>query len=163
MDPVLSLFGSQAGAARVAYRTFLAEGLRLPAPIDLSGSGLRNWLGQWVHLSTVRSGREAWGRDERLLGSPLFVEQVCRGAHTPTSATSVASPGRLHEVLATVAAAHGVPVGLIASRSLQPAAVSARAAFCRQAVDLLGCTLTAAAQSLGVSRTSVARALLRSA
>jgi len=163
VDPVLARFGSQAGAARAAYRSFLAEGLRAPTPIALSGSGLRLWLGQWLHLPIVRSGREVWGRDERLLGSPPFIEQACRRALTPTSAARVASPGQLHELLATVAAAHGVPVGLIASRSLQPAAVAARAAFCRQAVDLLGCTLTAAAQSLGISRTSVARALLRCA
>jgi REP element-mobilizing transposase RayT len=163
VDPVLALFGSQAGVARAAYRSFLAEGLRVPAPIDLSGSGLRLWLGRWLHLPNVRSGREVWGRDERLLGSPPFVEQVCRRALTPTSATCVASPEQLHELLASVAAAHGVPVGLIASRSLQPAAVAARAAFCRKAVDLLGCTLTTAAQSLGISRTSVARALLRPA
>jgi REP element-mobilizing transposase RayT len=159
VDAVLALFGSRVGKARAAYRSFLVEGLRSPAPDNLGGGALRSWLGKWLHLPVARSGRENWSCDERVLGSAVFVESVCGGA--APRATDVVSKELLGELLSQVAGAHGVPVGLVASRSLRPAAVAARAAFCRRAVELRGCTLSAVAAHLGISRSSVARALAR--
>ncbi len=161
VEPVLALYGSRVGQARAAYRSFLAEGLGLPAPKNLGGGALRSWLGKWVHLPVARNGRENWSRDERVLGSAVFVESV-RGRVAPCVPADAVSEDTLQDLLRQVAAAHSVPVGLVASRSLRPAAVAARTAFCRQAVSLRGCTLSAVAAHLGISRSSVARALARS-
>ena len=159
VDAVLALYGSRVGKARTAYRSFLAAGLRSPAPENLGGGALRSWLGKWLHLPMARNGRENWSRDERVLGSAVFVERVC-GGEAPR-ATHIVSKELLRELLGQVAAAHGVPVGLVASRSLRPAAVAARTAFCQRAIELYGCTLSVVAAHLGISHSSVARALAR--
>jgi len=159
VDAVLALFAARAGKARAAYRAFLAEGLRSPAPENLGGGALRAWLGRWLHLAVVNNGRENWSRDERVLGSAVFVESIRREAQPRV--TEIVSEERLRELLGHVAEAHGVPAGLVASRSLRPDAVNARTAFCLRAAELHGCTLSAIAVHLGISRSSVARALAR--
>jgi REP element-mobilizing transposase RayT len=58
VDAVLALYGSRVGKARAAYRSFLAAGLRSPAPENRGGGALRSWLGKWLHLPVARSGRE---------------------------------------------------------------------------------------------------------
>jgi putative transposase len=71
---ILGQFGRPLPRARRAYRGFVAAGLPPGRRPDLQGGGLRRSLGGWVAVAALRRGREAYASDERILGSPAFVD-----------------------------------------------------------------------------------------
>jgi putative transposase len=73
---VLEWFGSNGARARTAYRRFVSEGLAHGERKDLTGGGLRRSAAGWMAIRELRRGRESFTHDERVLGSPSFVESV---------------------------------------------------------------------------------------
>ena len=74
-DCVLSQFGTPVGAARRAYRAFVADGLHSRSPIWMGVACGAAW-GCGRPLPTVTRGRERWAFDERILGQTDFVTRV---------------------------------------------------------------------------------------
>lgn len=62
--------------ARASYRAFIAAGTVQGRRPELQGGGLVRSLGGWQAVTALRRGREAYGGDERILGSTVFVEAV---------------------------------------------------------------------------------------
>ncbi len=65
---------------RQAYRAVVADGIPPGPPPRPQGSGLVRSLGGWAVGQRLRRGREAYLGDERILGSPVFVETLRRAA-----------------------------------------------------------------------------------
>jgi chromosomal replication initiation ATPase DnaA len=91
--------------------------------------------GGWAAVAALRRGREAYAADERILGSPEFVDRV-RAAAAPPHATA-GRPVPLATVLAAVAGSVGLPVAALAGRGRPDPVARARegAAYlwCRRA------------------------------
>jgi len=75
---VLSRFATRPGRARLAYRAFVGAGIPHGRRPEFQGGGLVRSLGGWAAVQTLRRGREHYAADERVLGSPAFVEALQR-------------------------------------------------------------------------------------
>jgi len=156
-DAVLAQFGGRVGAARRAYRTFVAASV----PSDrwnLDGGGLRRSQG-WGTVAVLSRGRERWTFDERILGSGPFVEHILAQLAPPRAPVAAVSP---RAVVAALCAQHAAALAIapaeICSRSLRRPARQARVAVCRAAVCQYGLPPTVVAQLLNISLQSVLRA-----
>jgi putative transposase len=159
-DFVLSMFGRSVQEARCAYRKFVREAARGGQSCDLDGGGLRRSLGGWTHRERLSSGRERWAHDERVLGSSDFVHKLLSDTDSPAVAPShpaaVISP-----LVDSVCERFHVSPAEIASRSLRPGVLDARAALSYAAVVHHGLSFTAVARQIGLSRRSISRAIQR--
>jgi REP element-mobilizing transposase RayT len=88
--PILDQFGATLRRARTAYRAFVAAGVPDGRRPELQGGGLVRSLGGWAAVATIRRGRESYAGDERVLGSPAFVEALQRELPAPTTARPAA-------------------------------------------------------------------------
>ena len=75
-DEILSLFASKRPEAKRRYRSFIADGMNKPEPVDLSGGGVIRSYGGWESLSKMRVEHQARIGDERILGGADFVEMA---------------------------------------------------------------------------------------
>jgi REP element-mobilizing transposase RayT len=73
---ILRQFGPTPARARVAYRTFVAAGVPRGHRPEFQGGGLLRSQRGWAAVAALRRGREAYGGDERILGSTAFVEAM---------------------------------------------------------------------------------------
>lgn len=151
---ILGHFG-RGGAARRAYRTFVAAGIPHGRRLELQGGGLRRSLGGWEGVAALRRGREAWVSDERVLGGSAFVARLLREAPRPAQA----QPTRVEfgDVLARVAAAWGLTVEELSGGGRRAPVVAARYAASYLGVRELGLPATRVARTLSVSLQAVLR------
>lgn len=155
---VLAQFAPTLDAARRRYREFVGVGMAQGRRPDLTGGGLRRSVRGWHHLTGVARGRERWGFDERILGSPDFVlRTLCELPATPVTV----APETIDSLVCTVARRCSVAAAEITSNSHRPPVVTARALVSYIALRHYGLTPTAVATQLGISRRSVSRACER--
>jgi REP element-mobilizing transposase RayT len=81
---ILEHFGPSLRRAPKAYQAFVAAGTAQGRRPELQGGGLVRSLGGWAAVAHLRRGREAYGGDERILGSSSFVEALQRDLSPPT-------------------------------------------------------------------------------
>jgi putative transposase len=155
-DGVLQQFGTAVGAARRAYRAFVAAGLALPEP-DLDGGGLRRSQGVWQVVRTLKRGRERWAFDERVLGCGEFVAAVSAQseARPALAATRVDADTFVCDLLAQVAAQFGLQIAEITTNTRRRVVVRARALVSHAAVRRAGLPARRVAPLLGVSPRTV--------
>jgi len=159
-DFVLSLFGRAAHQARCAYRTFVHEYAGGGQSDDLDGGGLRRSIGGWQHRKPLRAGRERWAHDERVLGSSEFVHRLV--SETDSTAVVATTPAAvIAPLLDGVCQRFRLSPSEIASRSLRPDVLDARAALSYAAVVDHGLSFTEVARQVGLSRRSISRAIQR--
>ena len=158
---VLTQFATRIGVARRAYARFVRAGLGDEAPADWDGGGLRRSAGDWVFVPQLARGREHWRCDERVLGSGEFVDAaLARLAAAPVrsqTAPSIVLAALCHRL----ASRFDVSAREIASPSQRRRVLAARALLCEVAVCHHGFSLSSVARHLGISRPSVARAVIR--
>ena len=75
-DYILNLFGKSKRQARVAYESFVMEGIDQGRREDLTGGGLIRSLGGWVEVKKNRKNRRHVMSDERILGDSNFVNSI---------------------------------------------------------------------------------------
>jgi len=80
IDEVLSWFAPKRKRAMNKYREFVREGARMGRRSDLTGGGLRRSAGGWEGVKALRSAKEYWQGDERILGDGEFVSTVLKVA-----------------------------------------------------------------------------------
>lgn len=159
-DFVLRRFGKTVGDARRAYVDFVRQGLTR-SHLDLEGGGLRRSIAGGEMLGSLKRGRERWAFDERVLGSSDFVDAVLQRIEARPLRRAL-SPGELIAPLCERVAKHlRVNPREIASRSLRREVLAARAVVSDLAVCHCGLSLAAVARCLGVSKQSIARAIVR--
>jgi len=162
-DFVLGRFGERVGAARRTYKNFVREGVRRGTAIDLEGGGLRRSAGEWEFVPKLGRGRESWAFDERILGSPEFVESVFGRFRQPELPCSPPTEPRIafQRLVERVAQHYRLNCAEIASRTVRRDVLRARSLVCFLAVRHRGRTAAEVARYLGVSARSVGRAIRR--
>lgn len=156
-DYVLQQFGTSLGAARRAYRAFIADGVAHPEP-DLDGGGLRRSQGVWLMVDKLTRGRERWAFDERVLGRGEFVAALTAESEARrfrAAATCVDGDAFVRSVLAHVAAELGLRVAEITTNTRRRVVVRARALVSYAAVCNAGLPARRVAPLLGVSPRTV--------
>jgi putative transposase len=156
---ILAQFGASPRRVRHAYRTFVAAGLAQGRRPELQGGGLLRSLGGWQAVAALRRGREAYGGDERILGSSEFVEQVqqevapvapVRGTHLP-----------LEDLTARVCRQVGLGPAGLEGGGRHGAVARARAGIAYLWVEYGGHPARPLASVLGVSPQAVYQAVAR--
>jgi chromosomal replication initiation ATPase DnaA len=104
-------------------------------------------------------GRERWSFDERVLGSSEFVEQVWAEAVRDAPQSLGSSKGDLIELIHRAAAQFGLTTAELCGGTRRRAIVAARRCVAWVAVRQWGGSPTAVGKALGVSRTTVLRAV----
>ncbi len=156
---ILGQFGRPVRRARAAYRAFVAAGIPAGRRPELQGGGLVRSAGGWAAVRALRRGREAYAGDERILGSPAFVEAV---QHALTAAAPAARGGLSMETLvARVGARLGVSARRLAGGGRAPAVSRARAAIAYLWIEVLGRPGRPLASALGVRPAAVYAAARR--
>jgi REP element-mobilizing transposase RayT len=133
---ILRQFGPTFPRARRAYRAFVAAGLPQGRRPELQGGGLRRSLGGWAAVAALRRGREAYASDERILGSPAFVDQLRREVAT-THPTPASRPA-LATLVARVCRHVGIAPTALQGGGRTPAISRARAGIAYLWVTGLG-------------------------
>ncbi len=134
----------------------MAQGRRA----DLQGGGWVRSLGGWAAGAALRRGREASGGDERILGSPAFVDQRRREAAIEAGPPPAPRPG-VPELLTQVCRVTGCALPALRHGSRRAPAARAREGLAYLAVEVWGYTGPAVAKLLGVRPSAVYRAAQR--
>lgn len=143
---VLSLFANRKRAARSAYRTFIAEGMGMGRIPELTGGGLIRSKGGWSQVLSARRKGQAEESDERILGSGDFVNAILKEAEEKTRAQLKLRRIRPRE---------------LESGSRRRKVCVVRAAIGKRGLDELGLSMAEIARHVGVSTSSIARAVAR--
>jgi len=158
---ILGHFGRRPTRARADYRAFVISGIAHGRRPELQGGGLVRSAGGWAAVTSLRRGREAYLSDERILGSPAFVEAVRREVEAGTRPT--ARPLPLAELVERVCTRCGVPPEALAGRGRRPAVSQARAGIAYWWVERLGQSGRWLAPVLGIHPAVVYKAARRGA
>jgi hypothetical protein len=157
--PPLSQFGPTPARARVAYRAFVAAGVPRGRRPEFQGGGLLRSQGGWAAVAALRRGREAYCGDERILGSPDFVEAM-------RQAVQRAEPGRaprrsLPALVARICHATGIAPAALRQGSRRVSVARAREGIAYLAIEGYGYPGVALRECLGVGAPSIVKAAQR--
>jgi REP-associated tyrosine transposase len=139
VDPVLALFDGKQSKARFRYLDFMADGIAEGRRDDLVGRQKCYVEGEYV--------------DPRILGDQEFVEEI--RLHNGNDGFGARRP--ISEIVAAVADEHGIPLRAITGKTRMKAAVRARSAVCRSAMEE-GHSAAEIGRHLGMSSYGVGRA-----
>ncbi len=158
---VLAQFAASPRRARAAYRAFIADGIPQGRRPDLQGGGLVRSLGGWAAVGSLRRGREAYGSDERVLGSAEFVEALRR---TVQAAEPPPTPRIALESLTDRVCRHvGIPREALTGGGRRVPVQRARAGLAYLWVEVLGHPGRPLASVLGVQPSAIPKAARRGA
>jgi len=161
-DAVLKRFGSGTNRARVAYRKFVADGVKAGHRPELTGGGLLRSAGGVVEfVRRRRQGEEMLG-DERVLGEGEFVERIMKKAEGWEAERSrKRRKWTAGEVIARAARYSGTEASKVKGGGKKPAQCRARALACFWLVEEIGLPEVAAARHLGISQSTVSKNIPR--
>ena len=160
---ILSQFGARKKAARNAYHRFVGEGMGMGRVPELTGGGLIRSKGGWSQVVSARRRGQREEYDERILGSGDFVSAIL--AEVEEKTRRQLKFRRTGKTLAKIVE-EGCEKGRISGNELRGGSrrrkVSAvRARVAKRAVDELGLSLAEIARHIGVTTSSIAKAVAR--
>lgn len=160
---VLRRFGQREGESRRRYLDFVLKGIEVGRRPDLVGGGLLRSVGGWKGVLDLRDSGEKALADERILGGTEFVERAFRvsnEAYEKRSRRKAQGIG-LERLMEGISTRFGVDVSDLRTASKVSAVAKARALLCYVGVRELGLTAVSIARELGISPSTVSRAILR--
>ncbi len=156
---VLGRFAARPQRARAAYRAFVRAGIPQGRRPELQGGGLVRSLGGWAAVHALRRGREQYAADERVLGSPAFVEALRRElAPAPTARRP---PLPLDAIVTRVCAAVTIAPTALQAGSRRPAVCRGREGIAYLALEVGGYPAPRLVALLGVRPPSIYKAAQR--
>ncbi len=163
IQSVLEQFAPTPRRARMAYQTFVADGVKQGRRVEFQGGGLVRSAGGWTAVQELRRGREGYSSDERVLGSTEFIEQwlaeidlgADRAGRVPSRAIS------LERLIERVCRAEGGRVESISGGGRKAALCRAREGIAYLWVEYFGHSGRQLAPPLGVQPESIYRAARR--
>lgn len=151
---VLGSFGRRMGAARRRYHDFVEGGFHQGSREDLRGGGLIRSAGGKEHLAS--RSREEWEkRDERILGSGDFVEDILKSREHPKKAPQT----DVTLILDAVARKWGIAPEQVLSRSRARKLSQARRTFFLLAHEEGGESITELGRLCGITHSAVKQAI----
>jgi putative transposase len=162
-DYVLRYFGQTEKEARVAYISYVSDGVEQGRRPELVGGGLLRSVGGWKGLDELHRSGERVSADERILGGSEFVERVLRESEEEWEKKSLLKKKGmdLRWLREKVSEHFGVDLRSLKSASKVPAVAKARAVLCHLAVRKIGLTSVSVAMELGISPSAVSRSIGR--
>ena len=162
---VLKRFGRSVGAARRAYRQFVAKGVEEGRRPELVGGGLVRSMGGWSEIRKLRKAKAYMKGDERILGDSDFVMEVLSVAEEEWKRTHALRARGLDvdQIAHRVAKVLGMEVKAVWEPGRRAATVQARSLLCYWSVRALGVSMSALSRRLGISVTAVSKAVQRGA
>jgi REP element-mobilizing transposase RayT len=163
IDTVLGLFGKQRKRAIKKYEEFVAKGVEEGKKPELTGGGLIRSVGGWQELKVLRRMKIHYKSDERILGDSYFVKEVLGLASEAMERRyRLRSEGYTFEsVIGEVAKIFEISPKEIISPGKQPNKVKARSVLAYWAVHELGMSTTEVGSKIGLSQSSISRAVQR--
>ena len=163
VDHALSEFGTTRRKAVNEYRRFMQDGLgqgRLP---EFTGGGLIRSKGGWSQvLSARRSGRKE-GYDERILGGGDFVNLILKEAEEKTqSQLKLRRSGKtLNRIIEEECKKKRISPNELKGGGRRRMASALRATIAKRGLDELGLSMAEIARHVGVTTSSIAKAVAR--
>ena len=163
VDHALSEFGTTRRKAVNEYRRFMQDGLgqgRLP---ELTGGGLIRSKGGWSQvLSARRSGRKE-EYDERILGGGDFVNLILKEAEEKTqSQLKLRRSGKtLNRIIEEECTKERISPNELKGGGRRRMASALRATIAKRGLDELGLSMAEIARHVGVTTSSIAKAVAR--
>ncbi len=158
---VLSCYGTDLVAARMAYRRFMAAGIGR-SDHDLNGGGFVRRRNRWGVVTELNRAREAWAPAERCLARPstlsnldadLFIVPPVRGRQAAGIDPSVLVDRVMQRL--------GVTAAAVAGASRHRSVATVRALLSDLLVRRYGLSFNETARALGISKWRVRRAAQR--
>jgi REP element-mobilizing transposase RayT len=160
---VLGYFSKAQKKARMAYVSFVSEGIKGGRRPELIGGGLVRSVGGWTALKELRREGLRIKGDERILGGERFVEEVLKQAEEEFEIrTRAESKGMtVATVMASIAHHYEVDLDELRSGTKARKVVKARTALCYLAIRKLGATAVELAGELNISPSAVSKSVAR--
>ena len=162
---VLTHFGNSLLSARKKYRTFVEDGFLQGRRPELTGGGLVRSQGGWSQVMGLRRRGEQESSDERILGSGDFVESLLREAEErELRQLRIKRSGKtIADIIMEECQARSVSIKELQSGSRRRAVSEVRAVIAFRSIEELGLATAEIARSLGVSTSTISRAITRGA
>ena len=160
---VLSQFGARKKDARNAYHKFVVEGMTMGKNIELTGGGLIRSKGGWSQVVSARRSGKKEEFDERILGSGDFVNATLKEAEEKTRLQlKLRRTGKTIAMLIEEECKqrHISPNELKAG-SRRRKVSTLRATIAKRGLDELGLSMAEIARHVGVTTSSIAKAVAR--
>ncbi|MEW6184407.1 MAG: transposase [Thermodesulfobacteriota bacterium] len=160
---VLSQFGTREKPARNAYRAFIAEGMTMGVIPELTGGGLIRSKGGWSQVIAARRMGEKEEYDERILGGGDFVDAILKETEEKMrSQLKLRPPGKtLTEIIEEECARFKISIHELRNGSRRRKVSALRALIAKRGLDEAGISLAEIARQVGVTTSSIARAVAR--
>lgn len=161
---VLAHFGNTVASARKKYKAFVEDGFHQGQRPELTGGGLLRSQGGWSQVMGMRR-RKQESSDERILGSGAFVEGLLREAEErELRQLRIKRTGKtIAEIIKEECKARSVSTKELQSGSRRRAVSVARAVIAFRSIEELGLATAEIARALGVSMSTISRAITRGA
>jgi putative transposase len=162
-DYVLARFGKRVGAARRVYLRFIEEGIGMGRVPGLTGGGLVRSLGGWSRVVALRREGQGEESDERILGGGDFVETVLQQVEEmQLRQLKVRRRGvTVRDIIAEECARAGVSARELTHGSRRSLVSGVRAVISNRCVEEMGLSAAEIARQLGVTTSSITRAVAR--
>ncbi len=160
---VLSQFGGSEKAARKAYHTFVGEGMAMGKSPEFTGGGLIKSKGGWSQVISARGRGQIEESDERILGSGDFVNAILKETEEKTRRQlKFRRVGqRLAKIIEEECKRGRVSPNELKGGSRRRKVSSLRAKIAKQGLDELGLSMAEIARHVGVTTSSIAKAIAR--
>jgi hypothetical protein len=160
---VLSQFGAQENAARKAYRHFMDEGIGMGRKPELTGGGLIRSKGGWSQVLSARRSGDKEESDERILGSGDFVAAVLKETEEKSrSQLKLRRTGHsIRKIIEEECKKGRISPAEVKGGSRRGKVSEVRAVIAIRTVKELGLSMAEIARHVGVTTSSVAKAITR--
>ena len=163
VDDVLTRFGKRVGAARREYQQFVEEGMGMGRVPELTGGGLVRSMGGWSKVVALRRKGGKEESDERILGDGKFVDAVLQGVEErQLRQLKVRRRGvTVRDIIAEECDRAGVSVGELIHGSRRSSVSGVREVIAHRCAQEIELSAAEIARQLGVTTSSIVRALER--
>src|SRR4030043_236961 len=158
---VLSQFGARKKASRNAYRRFVGEGMAMGKSPEFTGGGLIRSKGGWSQVVSARRRGQKDESDERILGSGDFVNAILQEAEEKTRRQlKLRRTGKtITKVIEEECKKGRISPNEFKGGSRRRKVSTLRAMIAKRGLDELGLSMAEIARHVGVTTSSIARAV----
>jgi putative transposase len=160
---LLSQFGARKKAARKAYHRFVGEGMDMGKIPELTGGGLIRSKGGWSQVVSARRRGQRKESDERILGSGDFVNAILQEAEEKARRQMKLqwADKSLGKIIEEECKKGRSSANELSGGSRRRKVSTVRARIARRGVDELGISMAEIARHVGVTTSSIAKAVAR--
>jgi putative transposase len=160
---VLSRLSARKKAARDTYHTFVAEGMAMGKSPELTGGGLIRSKGGWSQVLSARRSGQKEESDERILGCGDFVNAILQQAEEKTRCQlKLRRTGKtIGNIIEEECKKGRISRNELRGGSRRRKVSILRATIAKRGLDELGLSMAEIARHVGVTTSSIAKAVAR--